>query len=137
MKKYLILILFLIPLSIFAQNSGKADNSKSIVKYVMAIDYPHRADGGKDKYMKFVERSIPKLYAPTEYILEIQAYDNYFGSHPNRIVEFYFSNMEDAAKYWSDDRVKEVLEELPNYSESLSIETYILRSDYIGKKKKK
>jgi len=132
MKKYLILALTLLSFVAVADEKNTNEDSEKYVKYVMHINYPLSFAGGKQKYLKWVRKNVTKLYAPSKYIIEIRSYDNYYGTQPNRIVEFLFRNMDDATKYWSDERVREVLAEISNYAESASVYTYILRSEYIG-----
>ena len=111
---------------VHGQESAK---SRSAVKYVFTVDYPL---DGKDKYIAWVNSVAERLTAPAE-VRRITSYDSYFGASPHRVVEFEFDNMEDAGKYWANEKVRAVFEDVTEYGVNGRVQVLILRSDYLPK----
>ena len=107
----------------------EAVKGRPAVKYVFTVDYPL---DGKDKYIAWVNSVAKRLAAPAE-VRRITSYDSYFGDSPHRVVEFEFDNMEDAGKYWSNEKVKAVFEDVTEYGVNGRVQVLILRSDYLPK----
>ncbi|MDE0028554.1 MAG: hypothetical protein OXU42_04005 [Deltaproteobacteria bacterium] len=107
----------------------EAAKGRPAVKYVFTVDYPL---DGKDKYIAWVNSVAKRLTAPAE-VRRITSYDSYFGDSPHRVVEFEFDSMEDAGKYWSNEKVKAVFEDVTEYGVNGRVQVLILRSDYLPK----
>lgn len=97
------------------------------VKLVLLIDYP---EGGKDAYIAWVASIASILQAPEE-LVGIKSYDNVEADmSPNRLVEFEFNSFLDLATYFNRPEIAAIFEELPNHSSSVTVHTFIQRSDY-------
>ena len=107
----------------------EAAKSRPAVKYVFSVDYPL---DGKDKYIAWVKSVAKGLTAPAE-VRRITSYDSYFGASPHRVVEFEFDSMEDAGKYWANEKVRAVFENVTEYGLDGRLQVLILRSDYLPK----
>ena len=107
----------------------EAAKSRPAVKYVFTVDYPL---DGKDKYLAWVKSVVEDLTAPAE-VRRITSYDSYFGASPHRVVEFEFDSMEDAGKYWANEKVRAVFENVTEYGVNGRVQVLILRSDYLPK----
>ena len=107
----------------------EAAKGRPAVKYVFTVDYPV---AGKDKYIAWVNSVAKGLAAPAE-VRRITSYDSYFGASPHRVVEFEFDSMEDAGKYWANEKVKAVFENVTEYGLNGRVQVLILRSDYLPK----
>lgn len=103
-----------------------ATAQRSPYKYVYSVDYPV---GQKEAYLEWVRSIAPDLQA-TEEVTRILAYDNYYGSSPQRMVEFEFESMGAAARYFELPKVNPVLEEVVNRGVNGSIAVFKLRGDY-------
>ncbi len=99
------------------------------VKYVFTVDYPV---DGKDKYIAWVSGNVEALKAPPE-VRRITSYDNYYGASPHRVVEFEFDNLEDAGKYFANEKVSAVFADVPKYGLNGKVQIMVLRSDYTAK----
>ena len=99
------------------------------VKYVVSVDYPV---DGKDRYIAWVSSVAEDLKAPAE-VRRITSYDDYFGESPQRVVEFEFDSVEDAGKYFGNDKVRAVFEKVPDYGLNARVQMLLLRSDYTPK----
>lgn len=95
-------------------------------KYIYAVDYPV---GDKDGYLGWVRTIADDLQA-TEEVERILSYDNYFGSSPQRTVEFEFKSMAAAARYFELPRVNPVLNEVMNRGVGGDVNVFRLRGDY-------
>ena len=95
-------------------------------KYIYSVDYPV---GEKEAYLEWVRSVAPDLQANEE-VNRILSYDNYFGSSPQRVIEFEFESMEAAARYFELPAVNPVLEEVVNRAVNGNIDVYKLRGDY-------
>lgn len=127
MKKISFLILIfslLMPISYVNAHTQQTGS----VKYSLNINFPVGQEG-KTKYMLWVAKVVPILNSFDE-VQSIVAYDNYFGVNPHRLVEFYFTDIKSAATYWSREEVKEVLKNLPLYSNSVAMSVFVTRADY-------
>ncbi len=99
------------------------------VKYVVSVDYPL---DGKDKYIAWVNSVAEDLKAPAE-VRRITSYDDYYGASPHRMVEFEFDSIEDAGKYFGNEKVSAVFEDLTRYGLNAKVQMLMLRSDYAPK----
>lgn len=99
------------------------------VKYVVSVDYPVE---GKDRYIAWVRSVAEDLKAPAE-VRRITSYDDYFGESPQRVVEFEFDSIEDAGKYFANEKVRAVFEKVPDYGLHAKVQMLLLRSDYTPK----
>ena len=97
------------------------------VKLVLLIDYP---EGGKDAYIAWIASIASILQAPEE-LVGIKSYDNVEADMtPNRLVEFEFNSFLDSATYFNRPEIAAIFEELPNHSSSVTVHTFIQRSDH-------
>ena len=99
------------------------------VKYVVSVDYPV---DGKDRYVAWVRSVAEDLKAPAE-VRRITSYDDYFGESPQRVVEFEFDSIEDAGRYFGNEKVRAVFEKVPDYGLNAKVQMLLLRSDYTPK----
>ncbi|MCY4486715.1 MAG: hypothetical protein OXF11_06300 [Deltaproteobacteria bacterium] len=116
-------------LEVPAAHGQEAAKSRAAVKYVFTVDYPV---GGKDKYIAWVNSVAKDLTAPAE-VRRITSYDDYYGASPHRVVEFEFDSMEDAGKYWANEKVKAVFDDVTEYGLHGTVRILRLRSDYLPK----
>ncbi len=110
--------------------SSQDKMGKSAVKYVVSVDYPL---GGKAKYIAWVKSIAADLSAPSE-VRRITSYDDFFGASPNRVIEFEFDSMQDAGKYFANEKVLAVFQNWNGYGVNAKIQVLSLRSDYEAKK---
>ena len=106
-----------------------ARKGRSSVKYVFTVDYPV---DGKDKYIAWVTSVAEVLKAPPE-VRRITSYDDYYGASPHRVVEFEFDNLEDAGKYFGNEKVSAVFADVTRYGLNGGVRVLLLRSDYTPK----
>lgn len=106
--------------------SSTASAQRGSYKYIYSVDYPV---GKKDAYLDWV-RTIADSLQSTEEVDRILSYDNFFGSSPQRVIEFEFSSMAAAARYFELPRVNPVLEEVMNRGVGGTINVFRLRGDY-------
>lgn len=99
------------------------------IKYVFSIDYPL---GQKEAYLEWIG-SIADYLQVSEHVERIASYDNYFGVSPHRRIEFEFETMADAASYFSDPTIVDILADIVNHGIDGSSAVLTLRSDYVKK----
>ena len=99
------------------------------VKYVFTVDYPV---DGKEKYIAWVTSIAEALKAPPE-VRSLTSYDNYYGASPHRVIEFEFDNLEDAGKYFANEKISAILADWTRYGLNGRVHVLVLRSDYTPK----
>lgn len=130
MKKLLSIITLLFALIIFYGSSFAQNRT---VKYVYTIDYPM---GGKAAYLDWVKSIVGTLQKPDE-LISLASYDNYFNETPERVVEFEFANNLDAAKYFDNPEIKNVVEQVIDHGITKGVFVLNKRGDYnLGEKKR-
>ncbi len=98
-----------------------------MIKYVYEIDYPL---GEKRKYLEWVRSIADTLQAPGE-LKRLASYDNVFSATPQRVVEFTFESLEDAARYFSRKEIGLIFQsELPAHATNIGVKALALRGDY-------
>jgi hypothetical protein len=98
-----------------------------MIKYVYEIDYPL---GEKRKYLEWVRSVADALQAPGE-LKRLASYDNVFSATPQRVVEFTFDSLEDAARYFSRKEIGVIFQsELPAHGTNIGLKVLALRGDY-------
>ncbi len=98
-----------------------------MIKYVYEIDYQA---GEKRKYLEWVRSIADTLQAPGE-LKRLASYDNLFSASPQRVVEFSFGSLEDAARYFTRKDISLILQaELPAHGTNIGIKVLALRGDY-------
>ncbi len=105
---------------------SSATAQRSLYKYIYSVDYPV---GQKDAYLEWV-RSVAGNLQANEEVARILSYDNYFGSSPQRVIEFEFESMEAAARYFELPKVNSVLDEVVVRGVRGAMSVYKLRGDY-------
>ena len=119
----LIIVLFILSLFL-SENLSQAQSGS--IKYVYTIDYPMN---GKAEYLDWVKSIVSTLQKPDE-LVSIASYDNYLNESPRRIVEFEFENNIDAAKYFDDPEVRNVVDQTVDHGITREILVLKKRSDY-------
>lgn len=98
-----------------------------VIKYVYELDYPL---GEKRKYLEWVRTIADTLQAPGE-LKRLASYDNAFSATPQRVIEFTFDSLEDAARYFSRKEISLVFQsELQAHGTNIGIKVLALRGDY-------
>ncbi len=98
-----------------------------MIKYVYTIDYP---PGQKRGYLEWV-RSIADLLQKPDELVHLASYDNVFSSSPQRVVEFSFDSLADAAKYFERPEMTRIFQsELPQHGTNIGITVLRRLSDY-------
>jgi hypothetical protein len=98
-----------------------------VIKYVYELDYPI---GEKRKYLEWVRTIADTLQAPGE-LKRLASYDNVFSATPQRVVEFTFDSLADAARYFSRKEISLIFQsELPAHGTNIGIKVLELRGDY-------
>ena len=98
-----------------------------MIKYVYEIDYPL---GQKRAYAEWVRSISDTLQAPDE-LKRLASYDNVFSATPQRVVEFTFDSLEDAARYFERKELSLIFQsELPAHGTNIRITVLVLRADY-------
>jgi hypothetical protein len=98
-----------------------------MIKYVYSIDYPL---GKKREYVDWVRSIADTLQKPDE-LKGLASYDNVFAASPQRIVEFSFESLEDAATYFERPEMIRVFEgELPQHGMNIAITVLRRLTDY-------
>jgi hypothetical protein len=98
-----------------------------MIKYVYELNYPL---GEKRKYLEWVRTIADALQAPGE-LKRLASYDNVFSATPQRVVEFTFDSLEDAARYFSRKEISLIFQsELPAHGTNIGIKVLALRGDY-------
>lgn len=133
MKKLNIMIMALsLLVPIYADANDKQTES---IKYLLSIDYPTGVNA-KQTYLEWVKSNVPVLQSYPE-VKNIISYDNYYGVNPHRLVEFYFTDMQSAGRYWSYPKVRKVLQDLSNHSGVAKVNIFIKRGEYQHKRQQK
>ncbi len=117
-KFTLLLSVLFLSVSSFAQNGT--------VKYVYTIDYPM---GGKAAYLDWVKSIVSVLQKPEE-LISLASYDNYWSETPERVVEFEFANNLDAAKYFDNTEIRNVVEQVIDHGITRGVFVLNKRGDY-------
>jgi len=112
-----------LPIFLFA---GTLTAQSGSVKYVYTIDYPM---GGKAAYLDWVKSIISALQKPDE-LISLASYDNYFNETPERVVEFEFANNLDAAKYFDNPEIGNVVEQVVDHGITRGVFVLHKRGDY-------
>lgn len=123
MKKLLSIITVLFAV-IFLSGSSFAQSGS--IKYVYTIDYPM---GGKAAYLDWVKSIVSTLQKPEE-LISLASYDNYFNESPHRVVEFEFANNLDAAKYFDNPIIRNVVERVVDHGITKDVFVLHKRGDY-------
>ncbi len=98
-----------------------------MIKYVFQIDY---ARGEKRGYMDWVRSIADTLQAPSE-LKELASYDSVFSESPQRVVEFTFASMADAAAYFDRPEMVKIFQgELAEHAARVNVSVLKLLSDY-------
>jgi len=121
-KKFLMCFAFF-AIFVFA---GMLNAQNGSIKYVYTIDYPVN---GKAEYLDWVKSIVSTLQKPDE-LVSIASYDNYLNESPRRVVEFEFADNIDAAKYFDNPDVRNVVDQTVDYGITREILVLKKRSDY-------
>ena len=98
-----------------------------MIKYVYEIDYPL---GQKRAYLEWV-RSIADTLQAADELRRLASYDNVFSASPQRVVEFVFDSLEDAARYFARKELAPIFQsQLPAHGTNIRINVLVLRGDY-------
>jgi hypothetical protein len=98
-----------------------------MIKYVYSIDYPL---GKKREYIDWV-RSIADILQKPDELKGLASYDNVFSASPQRVVEFSFDSMEDAATYFERPEMIRIFgAELPQHGMNVRITALRRLTDY-------
>lgn len=98
-----------------------------MIKYVYSIDYPV---GQKRSYLEWV-RSIADMLQKPDELRHLASYDNVFSSSPQRVVEFSFDSLAEAATYFERPEIAKVFgTELPQHGANIGITVLKRLSDY-------
>ena len=98
-----------------------------MIKYVHSIDYP---PGQKRAYLDWVRSIADTLQKPDE-LRHLASYDNVFSASPQRIVEFSFDSLEDAARYFERPEMIHIFQgELPQHGTNIKIAVMRRLTDY-------
>jgi len=120
---YVIIALIIFSLSLWESALYAQNNS---IKYVFTIDYPM---GGKAAYLDWVKTIVSNLQKPDE-LISLASYDNYFSETPERVVEFEFANNLDAAKYFDNPEINNIVEHVVDYGIPKGVFILHKRGDY-------
>ena len=112
-----------LPIFLFA---GTLTAQSGSVKYVYTIDYPM---GGKSEYLDWVKTVVSTLQKPSE-LTSIASYENYFNESPCRVVEFEFADNLDAAKYFDNPEIRNVVEQTVDHGITQGVFVLSKRGDY-------
>jgi hypothetical protein len=85
--------------------------------------------GGKAAYLDWVKSIVNTLQEPDE-LISLASYDNYWSESPERVVEFEFANNSDAAKYFENPEVRNVLDKVLDYGITRGVFVLKKRGDY-------
>jgi hypothetical protein len=103
------------------------EEPRQMIKYVHFIDYPL---GQKRAYLDWVRSIADTLQKPDE-LRRLASYDNAFSASPQRIVEFSFDSLEDAARYFERPEMIRIFEgELPQHGTNIKIAVMRRLTDY-------
>jgi uncharacterized protein (DUF1330 family) len=106
--------------------AGILNAQSGSIKYVYTIDYPMN---GKTAYLDWVKSIVSILQKPDE-LVSIASYDNYLNESPQRVVEFEFANNLDAAKYFDNPEIREVIEKTVDHGITKGVFVLRKRGDY-------
>lgn len=99
----------------------------SVIKYVYELDYPL---GQKRAYLEWV-RSIADTLQAADELKRLVSYDNAFSASPQRVVEFFFDSLQDAARYFARTELVPIFQsQLPAHGTNIHINVLVLRGDY-------
>jgi hypothetical protein len=99
----------------------------AMIKYVYSIDYPL---GRKREYVDWVRSIADTLQKPDE-LQRLASYDNVFSASPQRIVEFSFESLADAATYFERPEMVRIFGgELPQHGANVGITVLRRLTDY-------
>ena len=99
-----------------------------MIKYVYSIDYPV---GQKRAYLEWVRSIADTLQKPDE-LKSLASYDNVFSASPQRVVEFGFESLQDAAMYFERPEMVRIFEgELPQHGTNLGVTVLRRLTDYV------
>ena len=105
---------------------GMINAQNGSIKYIYTIDYPM---GGKAAYIDWVKSIVNTLQKPDE-LVSIASYDNYFNESPLRVVEFEFANNTDAAKYFDNPEIRNVINQTVEHGITRDLLVLSKRGDY-------
>lgn len=98
-----------------------------MIKVLYEIDY---ARGQKRKYLEWVRSIADTLQSPPE-LKQVTSYDNVYAASPQRVVEFTFESMEDAAHYFDRPEMIRIFQgELPERAGRVRVAVIRQLSDY-------
>jgi hypothetical protein len=98
-----------------------------MIKFVYSIDYPL---GRKREYVDWVRSIADTLQKPDE-LKQLASYDNVFSASPQRIVEFSFESLADAATYFERPEMVRIFGgELPQHGANVGITVLRRLTDY-------
>jgi hypothetical protein len=98
-----------------------------MIKYVYSIDYPL---GRKREYIDWV-RSVADILQKPDELKGLASYDNVFSASPQRIVEFSFESLADAAAYFERPEMTRIFTgELPHHGTNVAITVLKRLTDY-------
>ena len=98
-----------------------------MIKYVYSIDYPV---GTKREYIDWV-RSIADILQKPDELKQLASYDNVFSASPQRVVEFSFDSLKDAATYFERPEMIRIFgAELPRHGTNVGITALRRLTDY-------
>jgi hypothetical protein len=98
-----------------------------VIKYVYEIDYPW---GRNASTWSGSGTAADTLQAPGE-LRRLASYANVFSATPQRVVEFTFDSLEDAARYFGRKEISLIFQsELPAHGTNIGVKVLALRGDY-------
>jgi hypothetical protein len=106
---------------------GTREERSRMIKYVYSIDYPL---GKKREYVDWVRSIADTLQKPDE-LKRLASYDNVFSASPQRVVEFSFESLADAATYFERPEMTRIFaSELPQHGANVGITVLKRLTDY-------
>lgn len=97
-----------------------------MIKYMFTLNYP---PGKSDEYFAWVRSVSDTLQEPPE-LQALRAWDNYFATVPQRVVEFEFKDNAAAAKYFDRAAVRNVRSQWAQHCDNLQLAVLSLRHDH-------
>jgi hypothetical protein len=98
-----------------------------MIKYIYSIDYPLRK---KREYVEWVRSIADTLQKPDE-LKQLASYDNVFSASPQRVVEFTFESLADAATYFERPEMTRIFaSELSEHGTNVGITVLKRLTDY-------
>jgi hypothetical protein len=111
----------------FRDRGATGEERSRMIKYVYSIDYPL---GMKREYVDWVRSIADTLQKPDE-LTQLASYDNVFGASPQRVVEFSFESLADAATYFERPEVARIFaSELSQHGTNVGIAVLRRLTDY-------